>query len=324
MDQLRTVYKIITSAFTSKPRPTLDLPTLPHITSTIARYLFPDIKSTLRLALTSADTFAVIARHAPLWRSLYIHNEEIDESFMGMMENWTIKDNPELVRILTDPAYTDHTRKIGEGRLKRSVWFRCAMLMAMGERASVLNLAGYTSYHDNPARGPFAEDVQDTIVPKVLENGEWESDVEVVDREEIKLSLDHSVAYRTLESTIINFMNQNPPPTNVSNLSNKIKFGDWASFNERRGDGKYYVTMASAVGCEGKVKYALEFGVHAYEDYCAVPQAFAPPTFPFSYHLGQHTSGYLAACCLKNGKGLTFIEGVAQLKHDQNFAYGPY
>ncbi|KAJ3050812.1 hypothetical protein HK097_008189 [Rhizophlyctis rosea] len=175
----------------------MNLPNLPHITSTIARFLLPDIKPTLRLALSCSSTFATIAIDAPLWRSLDIHNEEI-EGFCG--EPWKITDCPDLVALLTIPNYTDQSRKIGTGRMQRSLWFRCATMIAMQFTANLIDLTPHIDHKRSDefylSKGLEPHNVPKSTVSKSVANGQWDKDVEPLDVRFISISPDHNVPYR--------------------------------------------------------------------------------------------------------------------------------
>ncbi|KAJ3053900.1 hypothetical protein HK097_003138 [Rhizophlyctis rosea] len=177
----------------------MDLPNLPHATSTIARFLFPDIKSTLQLALSCAGTFSPIAKDATLWRSLYIHNERADDGISG---TWAITDCPELVAVLNSPEYTDHTRKIGSGRTQHNVWFRCAMMMAMECTAGIIPLERHIvprgRDESHPPKGLSPSEVFDSTVSKLVENGQWDLDFETLSSDKIVISPKHSIAYRQI------------------------------------------------------------------------------------------------------------------------------
>ncbi|KAJ3026807.1 hypothetical protein HDV00_011587 [Rhizophlyctis rosea] len=298
-----------------------NISTIPeHITSTIAHFLFPDIKSTLRYALTNADNFAIIARDASLWRALYIQNEKVGPSF-AHAGPWTITQCPELVKALNDPTYTDHSRKIGSGRMLRSVWFRCCMLMAMGMTTDVYCVWEFFERNPEepcPSKGVSPNLVDDDVVSKIVEGGQWDSDVvPITDDGDIKISLEHSVAYcrygdeaEEADEDFAKFIDQSGGP-DCPNVGEDMKFGDWIECNEWRGQGKYYVTLASAVGgLQGKATYAVIDAPWGFSEYRAAPAEFAPPTFPFSYHMNDQTVGWLSAFCLKNGKGIRVFDGV--------------
>lgn len=268
----------------------------PHIASTISRLLVSDIKSILRLPLTCADSFAVLAQDAALWCTLYIQNEYIQHPY-AFNPSWTITEFPELVRVLNDPTYTDHSRKFGYGRPKRSVWLRCAMMMAMRLRTNVCYLHNHINDNNRSGvgylcKGLLLDKADETTVLKVFDDGQWDSDVVLVDILDHHIPLEHSIVYTrhgekdwSYKDDLAKFIDhpENPP---YPILHKKVKFGDWIVANDWRGDGKYYVTHASAVsGAEDKATDAVISAPGGYSEYCAAPVEFAPPTFPFLYHL---------------------------------------
>lgn len=289
-------------------------PFLPELITNVATYLFPSIKDTLRLALTCTTNFSTIATNANIWRSLYIENE----SFTSYSDDHIhVKDSIRLKQILSDPKYTDQKRKIGKGRTARSVWFRCAMMMAMRRRAHMEWVTGFidrdrlkeqSSDEESSKDGSVdeAEDVNngDAIV---VEDGMWDGDIIVFSKKTVremglKITYEHGFAYpgECRPNLIAAFLNA--PTYDYPDLSETIKFGDCViSADDEDRPGHYFVTLSSAVGQGHEVSYALIEAKPGHAEQAGLPETFAPPTFPFSYYEKGFCGGWLTTSYLKNG-----------------------
>ncbi|KAJ3036138.1 hypothetical protein HDV00_003050 [Rhizophlyctis rosea] len=199
------------------PRPILPLFSLPdEIAISISLSLFPCIKTTLRLALTSTTTFSLIATNAHLWRSLYIHNEFVQHE----TASWRITDFPRLVETLTSATYTDHRKKVGRGRLVCNVWFRCCMLMAMNMRAQCVEIAHLPiAHHDfenyaflkkmgpeGPEDGEGTGEEIGVEKPWMMGDGQWDADAEPVGPEGIQYSSKHGVLFDTSDDYLTTYL----------------------------------------------------------------------------------------------------------------------
>ena len=142
----------------------------------------------------------------------------------------------------------------------------------------------------------------------------------------MRISLEHSIAYHgdekvddwTCHDDLSKFVDHPmKPPYPI--FKNNLKFGQRVVTDNWRGLGKYYVTLASALGMEGKTSHAVIDAPGGVSEYRAVPSEFAPPTFPFLYHMNGFTASWISAFCLKNGKGLTLGDEVPEVFDDCNF-----